>query len=204
MQESAAQKLFGNQFVGSEALSLLSAPFAFGSVRAPEIPFPEDVLKALVESHLLIFAPSDSHVSIDWFREQFGVNPEKEPCMYNQDWYVTEDFAGATLDGKWHLIPKMVREDARAAPPESIEQTLAHEQFASAITYTFVFFVWHMLRGEILWKHDFVWCSDRDHNGDRIYVGRYEDPTGVNKNGFNIHRHLALRSNYAAAPEITS
>lgn len=50
----------------------------------------------------------------------------------------------------------------------------------------------------MLWKHDFVWCSDMDHNGDRIYVGKYHDISGVNKNGFSIHRHLALRECYAS------
>lgn len=50
--------------------------------------------------------------------------------------------------------------------------------------------------GEKLWYHDFVWCSDVDHNGDRIYVGKYNDIDGVNKDGFSIHRHLALRLCY--------
>jgi len=57
-------------------------------------------------------------------------------------------------------------------------------------------------QGGLLWKSDFIWCSDKDKNGDQIYVGRYRDPLGVNKNGFNIHRHLKIRNYYGLAPVI--
>ena len=63
---------------------------------------------------------------------------------------------------------------------------------------TYTFFVFYLCRHEKIWNHDFIWCSDRDHNGDRIYVGKYHDIDGVNKNGFSIHRHLALRPCYGA------
>lgn len=51
---------------------------------------------------------------------------------------------------------------------------------------------------QYLLYHDFVWCVDVDHNGDRIYVGKYHDIDGINKNVFSIHRHLALRQCYAS------
>ena len=60
----------------------------------------------------------------------------------------------------------------------------------------------YFARKEYLWWHDFVWCSDVDHNGDRIYVGKYHDIDGVNKNGFSIHRHLALRPCYGSVDYI--
>lgn len=185
---------------------LKSLPFLSGAdFSASPIPFSKEVLAQYEVTHLLIFTPCIDFLTINWLREQFGTDPSREPCMYNQDWYIAEDFAAKTiLDGKWHLIPKSVREDGRAQQPEAIEKSLQGEQFATAVTYTFTFFAWWLLKGEVLWKHDFLWCSDKDHNGDRIYVGRYEDPTGVNKNGFNIHRHLFLRPAYSAAPEILS
>lgn len=145
-------------------------------------------------------------ISLVELREQFGVDPTvSEPCFYDQDWYLKEDFAAKTVtDGDWHLLNKYVREGWRARLPEDIEKELgARERLPTAVTATFAFFAWWFYTGgEKLWTHDFVWCSDRDHNGDRIYVGRYEDPAGVNKNGFNVHRHLSLRSAYSAAPEI--
>ena len=59
-------------------------------------------------------------------------------------------------------------------------------------------FAYFYTNRKILWPYDFIWCSDFDHNGDRIYVGKYHDIDGVNKDGFSIHRHLALRICYAS------
>jgi hypothetical protein len=173
-----------------------------GDVVAPPVPFSDDTLSSLAKTHVLVFTPA-LPITINWLRDRFGTDPAREPCMYNQDWYLKEDFAAKTeLDGQWHLLRKEVLHDARAKEPGEIEVSVRGEQFASAVTYAFAFFAWWFLHGEALWKHDFLWCSDRDHNGDRIYVGRYEDPEGVNKNGFNIHRHLSLRSAHSAAPEV--
>ena len=195
-----------NNIVGPEQLRQL--PFLSGeNVDAPGIPFSKDILASHASTHTLIFTPRIQWLTLNGLRERLGVDPsQKEPCMYNQDWYVKEDFANLSLDGRWHFIRKHVLEEARAKAPDEIEAKLAQEEsFPTAVTCAFTFFAyWFATGGEKLWKHDFVWCSDRDHNGDRIYVGRYEDPVGVNKNGFNIHRHLSLRPSYSAAPEITS
>jgi len=49
-----------------------------------------------------------------------------------------------------------------------------------------------------IWPNEYVWCQDKDLNGDQIYVGRYYDKNGVTKNGFSIHRHLSINSNYGS------
>ncbi len=190
--------------IGPDELKQL--PFLVGmAIDAPKISFSKEVLDVHAGTHILILTPSISKLTLVEMRAMFGMDPSKsEPCMYNQDWYLKEEFANTPPDGKWHLVRKSVLEEARAKRPEDIEASLSGEQFPTAVTAAFTFFAWHALHGEILWKHDFLWCRDRDHNGDRIYVGRYEDPTGVNKNGFNIHRHLALRPAYSAAPEVTN
>lgn len=195
--------------IGPEELSKL--PFKCAG-DAPAVPFADEVLKRHADTHLLIFTPrayaDGASITLNSLREKFGTDPAaSEPCMYDQDWYVKEDFASKTaLDGRWHFIRKNVLEDARAKSPEDIEGSLRiGEAFPNAVTCAFAFLAyWFVSGGEKLWKNDFVWCSDRDHNGDRIYVGRYADPAGVNKNGFNIHRHLSLRPAYSAAPEVTS
>ncbi len=190
---------------------LLKLPFKCADV-APTASFSPDVLKKYADTHLLIFTPAayadGTPITLNSLRERFGMDPAvSEPCMYNQDWYLKEDFAARTaLDGKWHLVRRDVLEDARAKLPEDIEGSLGTgEAFHNAVTCAFAFFAyWYATGGEILWKHDFVWCSDRDHNGDRIYAGRYEDSAGINKNGFNVHRHLALSNAYSVAPEVRS
>lgn len=209
MTSQEAKELFGEHFIGPSEFASLASPFSFDSLEAPAIPFGDETLRKNTATHLLVFTPrthAGSPITLNILRNLFGMDPAvSEPCMYNQDWYLKEDFAAKTsLDGGWHLIRKEVLEDARAKRPDEIESSLErNESFPTAVTCAFAFFAyWYMTAGEKLWKHDFLWCSDRDHNDDRIYVGRYEDPTGVNKNGFNIHRHLALRPAYSAAPEV--
>jgi hypothetical protein len=190
----------GIDTIGPEELSTL--PFLKqASFKAATMPFSGEQLAACTGTHILVLAPAIPGFTLVHMRDIFGTDPAREPCMYAQDWYLNEDFANAALDGQWHLIRKDVLEEARAKTPEDIESKLQGETFPTAATAAFAFFAWYLIRGEVLWKHDFIWCSDRDHNGDRVYVGRYVDPDGVNKNGFNIHRHLSLRSAYSAAPE---
>ena len=107
-----------------------------------------------------------------------------------------EDFVRKTLESRWYLLKKDVLEGSRAVMPNNLLQQNIY--FPSAILCVYSFFSYYLSYGKYLWYHDFVWCSDLDHNGDRIYVGKYHDIDGVNKNGFSIHRHLALRKCYAA------
>ena len=127
-------------------------------------------------------------------KKRFGKDPDIcEPCFYNQDWYDKEHFIDIPMDDGWFLIRRNVFEDSRAVQPGEL---MKEHVFPSAIKCTYAFFAaWYVLEIR-LWEHDFVWCNDTDHNGDRIYVGKYHDIDGVNKNGFSIHRHLALRPCY--------
>ena len=101
---------------------------------------------------------------------------------------------------RWYLLRKQVIEESRAVMPDQLME--ADYAFPTAILCAFAFFACWLCYGEKLWWHDFVWCCDTDHNGDRIYVGKYHDVDGVNKNGFSVHRHLALRQCYAAVNTI--
>ena len=127
-------------------------------------------------------------------KQRFGKDPEEsEPCFYNQDWYDKEDFIDVPMKDGWFLIRRNVYEESRAVQPAEL---MKEYRFPQAVTCTYAFFAAWFTLGLKLWIHDFVWCSDTDHNGDRIYVGKYHDVDGVNKNGFSIHRHLALRPCY--------
>ncbi len=167
----------------------------------PDVPFPAGELEAKQEDYLLVLGVSSfsdgTPVTIRNLRERFGKDPEvSEPCFYNQDWYLSEPFFDRPLDGGWHLVKKEVLEASRAVQPgELLSEGCV---FPPAVVCAWTFFAWFFARGEYLWWHDFIWCEDTDHNGDRIYVGKYHDIDGINKNGFSVHRHLALRPCYAA------
>ena len=203
MEREQVKGLFGVNFIGSAEL----APF-FGALgldgaalQEPPITYSDAQLQqAASEGYILILGVDSLQgqpVSLRFLRQQFGVDPDvSEPCLYNQDWYLKEDFMDTTLQTQWYLIKKDVFDESRAVMPADLTQRGLH--FPPAILCGYTFFAYYYARQAYLWWHDFVWCSDTDHNGDRIYVGKYHDIDGVNKNGFSIHRHLALRPCYGS------
>ena len=196
---------FGTSFIGPDELRPLMEKLGESvELEIPELNYPMEALEKYSQDYILIMGLPriGSHeMTIRSLREVFGVDPELgEPCFYNQDWYLHEDFIDLPLEARWYLIRKDVVEASRAVMPEQLmSQQMA---FPMAIRAAYTFFAYYFQTGEYLWYHDFVWCCDLDHNGDRIYVGKYHDIDGVNKNGFSVHRHLALRSCYAAVDAI--
>lgn len=198
MNISQAELIMGSNFIGPKQVNLLlelmgKSPILESNV--PSVNYDEDILTKCALGYILVFG-TDALDILD-IRDFFGVDPEvSEPCLYNQDWYMSEDFVRRRMDNKWYLIKKNVIEDTRAVMPIDILSTGV--KFPSAILCVFSFFAYYVAYGEMLWYHDFVWCEDVDHNGDRIYVAKYHDVDGINKNGFSIHRHLALRDCYGS------
>lgn len=215
MNIEQAKKIMGNNFIGPNELKKISSKLNIADPTnmkglIPEIPFTLSYLKKVSKDYILILGiPKNKYgekLTINKMRLMFGQNSaKKEPCFYNQDWYIEEKFAkDVSLKLKWYLIKKTVAKNSRGKNPKDIFSRLKEkESFPSAILTVFVFFSYYFLTGGgILWKHDFIWCSDKDKNGDRIYTGRYIDPKKINKNGFNIHRHLSIRHCYGLAPQI--
>ncbi len=164
------------------------------------IPFSKDELFQKKSSHLLILVipehSSKEKLNFQHFRDFFGFDPEiKEPCFYNQDWYVNENFyLKSSLKFEWLFVEKKISENSRGVEPSTLDQS--EFRLHSALTFTYIFFIYYLTKNNILWENDYVWCSDFDTNQDQIYVGRYIDPNKINKNGFSIHRHLKIKNNY--------
>lgn len=203
MEREQIRQLFGVNYIGKEELEPLFSVLGFVDADIREVPIPygnADLQKAANEGYILIYGIgciNGQNITLKFLRESFGVNPDdSEPCLYNQDWYMKEDFMDLKLADRWYLIKKEVFEDTRAVMPGDL--TKQGLNFPPAILCGYTFFAYYYARNEYLWWHDFVWCCDTDHNGDRIYVGKYHDIDGVNKNGFSIHRHLALRPCYGS------
>lgn len=193
-----AKELFGDNFIGISELSELKSLNLQVPSQIPAIPFSYEELSRKKDDYLLILGvkkfSDGKDVNLRNLIRLFGKDPEiSEPCFYNQDWYNNEDFLDKSLNDEWFLVRKDVYSDSRAVQPDELIEKYS---FPSAIVCAYSFFVAWESKGMKLWYHDFVWCSDKDHNGDRIYVGKYHDVDGVNKNGFSIHRHLSLRPCY--------
>lgn len=208
-----AKKIMGKNFIGPAELNKISkqlnlAPINDGNV--PEIGYGAELLKKIKNDYLLILGVSKNKagedLTINNMRSFFGIDPAlAEPCLYNQDWYLKEDFSAKTcLQNKWYLIKKELIAGAGGKNPDEIEHQLGKsEKFPPAVLTAYAFFAYYFhTGGEVLWPYDFIWCSDRDSSGDRIYTGRYYDSNKINKNGFNIHRYLTVKPWYGAITQI--
>ena len=202
MNTIEAKNLFGKNYIGKEELKPFLDRIGGNVTDIPECPImysDSELVRAAEEGYILILGINHingRNLNLYFLRETFGVDPDKsEPCLYNQDWYMKEEFMAYGLVTQWYLIKKDVFEDSRAVMPVELMQKGMN--FPPAILCAYAFFAYYYATGEMIWYHDFVWCSDTDHNGDRIYVGKYHDIDGVNRNGFSIHRHLALIPCYA-------
>lgn len=196
-----ARNIFGKNFIGKEELKVHSDELGIIVPEIiPSIPYQYDFLVSKADQYILVLGvstmKSGSALTLLTLRSFFGINPDvSEPCFYNQDWYIKESFVQKTLELKWYLIRYSVYESSRAVSPDTLKDQYS---FPSAIQCAFAFFATWFCFSKCLWENDFVWCSDKDHNNDRIYVGKYKDIDGINKSGFSIHRHLALRKTYAS------
>lgn len=195
-----AKQILGPDFIGPSELKKIDLQLNITAdfKKLPPIPFSSDDLKKLAGKAILILGvaknKNNQNLTLVKLRELFGVDPKmNEPCFYNQDWYLNEKFANKSLKPIWYIIGKEISNSTRGKDPEKLKA-----DFPEAILTSFVFFAYYLLYKKILWRSDFLWCSDFDKNGDRIYTGRYKDPNKLSKNGFNIHRHLKIKQNYGA------
>lgn len=193
-----AKRIMGDNIITPDDLKkLINLQFVIKQDTAV-VPFSSEEIRNKSRDYILIYGCSEflnnKVVNIKNLKLFFGDDPSKsEPCFYFQDWYNKESFITAPMKEGWFFIKRKVYEESRAVFPDALKN---HYFLPSAVQCTYSFFVvWLVLR-EKLWYHDFVWCEDVDHNGDRVYVGKYNDVDGINKNGFSIHRHLSLRKCY--------
>ncbi len=210
MDFTEAKKIMGKNFIGPDELTSIAFELGIAPIKkVPKVPYDKNILTRLAKEYILILGVATTKdgkpLTLNVMRNFFDVDPQvSEPCMYNQDWYLKEKFATvATLKPRWYLLRKSVAKETRGVIPDVlIKKMKKREKFPPAILTAFTFFAYYFLNdGVQLWKHDFIWCSDTDSNGDRIYTGRYVDPKKIAKNGFSVHRHLSIRSVYGAVTQ---
>lgn len=195
----SVKEIFENNFIGLKELTSISKHVKICvDMLEPPIPYSIDQLIKFRDTHLLILGVSwmqnGKPVTIKSLRDHFGIDPYlSEPCFYNQDWYLNEEFINYQLANKWFLISKNIIDESKG---ESHRILIQKYKFPSAILCAYSFFVCWFYLSEPLWRNDYIWCKDIDHLGDQIYVGQYFDITKTNKNGFSIHRYLSIKNNY--------
>lgn len=191
-----AKEVLLNNFIGPDELRRISQRVGYSiPSEVPIIPYNIDEIDSATILVLgLGYFQDQRPINILNLRDKFGNDPNiQEPCFYNQDWYLKEDFVKKTLDYRWYLIKRNLLHESKGRNPSEFQDKF---NFPSAILCSYVFFNYYLLFNEKLWNNEYVWCADTDYNSDRIYVGCYSKPSGLNKNGFEIHRHLSIKPNY--------
>jgi len=208
-----AKDIMGKNFIGLNNLHLIKEKMGIYIPDEVEKLLPpiniekgklEDTRGECILILLMPYYKDKTPLSIMKMREHFGYDPSvSEPCFYNQDWYCKETFANRQInDAGWYLINKKPYDHFRGKNLDDI-LNYGNISLPSASVLIYSFFLWYIATSEILWEEDFIWCQDKDKNGDQIYIGQYTDPLRLNKNGLEIHRHLKIKNNYSTV-EVTN
>lgn len=195
-QYSEYKKKLGPNFIGPEEINASCEGFLhFSQEEYIKIPFSLDEIST---NDLLILTKSTlknkKSLTIANFKNAFeNALNFSSVVFYNQDWYLNEKFYNENvLKLEWNIIPLAAPVQNRGImPDDEIVDSLP-----SAVLLVYTFFIYALINEEVLWRHDYLWCSDVDNNNDKIYVGRYYDITELAKPGFSIHRHLSIKNNY--------
>jgi hypothetical protein len=195
-QYSEYKKKLGKNFIGPEEINSSCGDILFFN-DMDKIPIPHKLEEIDTNQILILAKPTLKNTKLLTIANlKFAIENSAnytQANFYNQDWYVNESFFNNNyLELEWHLIPKYLDDQNRGILPNFREA----ENLPSAILLTYVFFLYAIINGEILWPHDYLWCSDVDNENDQIYVGRYFDSKQIAKSGFSIHRHLSIKKNY--------
>ena len=197
------KEILGNDFIGPNELNAICGLMGLKKIdfsSLPELVLTKTELRSIKENNSILFAvnnkmESGEQLSIASLRNSLGLDSIEKVGFYNQDWYLKEAFYAKEFEAPfWALLPKNIPSVSRAKIPSNSDPSVT---LPSALLVSYLFFIYYFhTKGTLLWKNDYIWCSDVDHNGDMVYVGRYEDPAGINQNGFSIHRHLKISEAY--------
>ena len=201
MKQEDARKIFKSNFIGTEELNSISKLSLNIPKQASYVNI--DINGKDPDKYLLVLGckrlSDNSILDVASFIKKFGYKYDyNSVCFYNQDWYLKENFILNSLADKWYLVEKDVPDETRGLQPSSS----SNSNLPSTILCVYTFFIWWLLKGETIWPNDYIWCSDFDRYGDRIYVGKYLDKDNKERSGFSIHRHLSIKQNYGSIKSI--
>jgi len=130
-----------------------------------EVPFSEEILAALKDTHVLVAVFPMSILDIRGKVEGKGL-------FYVQDWYNRQAFAKDRGEVGWRLVRKTPVPDSTSKSWDEQQALLSKDDEtpkAQVMVYTTI---GHFLAtGERLFERVYVRCSDLSSDGPRVYVG---------------------------------
>ena len=173
-REIMGQKMFGVE----EAIKFFGvSPSKQQLAYLAEVPWTEEVLRSVKDTHLLVAVFQMSILDIRGHVEGKGL-------FYSQDWYNKQSFAKDRGEVGWQLVRKEPVKDSTSKTWEEQQALLSKDEETPKAQVMVYSVIGHYLAtGEKLFPSIYVRCSDLDSDGDRVYVGRF-DSDGLRVDGY--------------------
>jgi len=146
-----------------------------------QIPFSVEVLreeKEATDGNVLLF-PNHPKVTLPFVRELFGTDPDSQPCVYNNDWWLGDrgdPFRDNSLPLGWRLIRTRFEPDSTSKTWDDQEKLIpdTHVRTQALEVTQAGFLIYRLLDGKRILESDYAWCQEVHGDGDRVCVGDFD------------------------------
>ena len=112
-------------------------------------------------------------------RQILGTDPQKQPCVFDHPWYLTEEFGLQNCEPGWHGLMMDVMPDSIAAPLNYVDS----RALPAAIEVILMLFLHYLATHEQLLQRKHSWTRDHASLGRHVTVGAF------GRNGVFISGH---------------
>jgi hypothetical protein len=132
-----------------------------------EIPWSEEVLQSVKDTHILVAVFPMSILDIrGHYRDQ--------RLFYSQDWYNKEVFAKDRGEVGWQLVRNVPVSGSMSKNWSEQQALLDNDEETPTARMMVYTIIGHFLAtGERLFENTYVRCADRDSDGPRVFVGGF-------------------------------
>ena len=166
---AAAQIMGAGNFHGVKALTTLGATLSAKEKRAfKTVPFSAEVLTACRDTHVLVACAGIS------FMEVWRL---KTSLFYAKDnpWFKGHDFAQAKVKAGWYLVRRdLVPDSTLMSWTDQLNLLMEVEEVPRASVLAQAILIHYLETDERLFPGIYVRVSDVDSDGDRVYLGRFD------------------------------
>lgn len=144
-----------------------------------EIPFSQETLEMAANKEwrgkraILWAAPPG--ITMLKLREIFGTDPNHQPCIYNNDWWLSEAFAKETLRPGYHLtLVELPRETKNKSYKRQKALMTKQEQLVKPVELTFLALTNFIINNnDRILKNGYFRTDMLGSGGSAVYLGRF-------------------------------
>ncbi|MFH1315223.1 MAG: hypothetical protein ABIH67_02380, partial [Candidatus Uhrbacteria bacterium] len=117
-------------------------------------------------------------VTLPFMRELFGTDPESQPCVYNNDWWLGDrgdKFRDKSLPVGWHLVRTRFEPDSTSKTWDDQEKLIpdTHVRTQALEVTQAGFLIYRLQDGKRILESSYAWCQEVDGDSRRVDVGYF-------------------------------